>query len=307
MEKTLTVYTPTYNRAYCLDRCYNSLCRQTSPDFLWLVVDDGSSDGTKELVAKWQKEGRIEIEYYFKENGGMHTAHNFAYERIHTKLNVCIDSDDYLTDDAVKRIINFWNENGSDSVGGIYALDQGTDGKIIGKPFPEELKSFQGWGCKYIINGEGRKYKITGDKKFISVTAVLKQYPPIPVFEGEKYYSLYYKQYFIENDYRMLLFNEPVCVVEYGEDGSSRNIFKQYVNNPNGFRHLRILMMERAPLKRIRFVQAIHYVSSCLLLKDFYFLKKSPCKVLTLLAIPWGIALFFYTRYMYYKIIRIRS
>lgn len=301
MEKLLTVFTPTYNRAYCLHKCYDSLCRQTSSDFLWLIIDDGSYDNTKELVQQWKKEGKIEIEYYFKENGGMHTAHNAAYARIHTRLNVCIDSDDFLTDDAVEKIVSFWNQYGNESIGGIYALDQFLDGSIVGKPFPEELKSFQGWGCKYIIGDNGKPYKITGDKKFISVTSILKKYPSIPVFEGEKYYSLYYKQYFIEHDYRILLMNEPICVVEYLDDGSSRNIFKQYMRNPKGFQHLRLLMMQRAPLRRIRFMQSIHYVSSCIILGDHNWFQKSPCKFLTLLSIPCGIALYIYTKYINYN------
>lgn len=307
MGKLLTVFTPTYNRAYCLRKCYESLCRQTSFDFIWLIIDDGSSDGTAELVEQWEKEKKIDIEYYYKPNGGMHTAHNAAYEKIHTELNVCVDSDDYLTDDAVEKIIRFWKENGNDTIGGIYALDRNPDGGIIGQPFPADLKSFQGWGCKYIIGDDRKKYKIIGDKKFISVTKVLQKYPPIPVFDGEKYYSLYYKQYFIERDYRILIMNEAVCVVEYGEDGSSRNIFKQYINNPQGFRHLRILMMRMVPLKRLQFIQAVHYVSSCILLKDRDFLKNSPRKIFTFLAVPFGIALFLYTKYMYNKIIKIKN
>lgn len=95
--KTLTVFTPAYNRAHTLPRTYESLVKQDCKDFIWLIVDDGSSDNTKELVEEWQKkENGFEIRYIYKENGGMHTAHNVAYENIDTELNVCIDSDDEL-------------------------------------------------------------------------------------------------------------------------------------------------------------------------------------------------------------------
>ena len=93
---TLTVFTPSYNRAYTLNKCYESLKRQTSQDFIWLIIDDGSSDNTKELVDKWIKEDKINIKYIYQKNQGMHGAHNTAYENIDTELNVCIDSDDYI-------------------------------------------------------------------------------------------------------------------------------------------------------------------------------------------------------------------
>ena len=96
---TLTVFTPTYNRAYILQRCYESLVRQTSKDFIWLIIDDGSTDNTKSLVDQWIKEkNEFEIKYVYKENGGMHTGHNKAYELIDTELKVCIDSDDFMPD-----------------------------------------------------------------------------------------------------------------------------------------------------------------------------------------------------------------
>src|SRR5690606_35774747 len=98
--KTITVFTPTYNRAHLLPRLYESLCRQTSKDFLWLVIDDGSVDNTKEIVQSWIKENIIQIEYHFKENGGMHTGHNMAIKNIKTELCMCVDSDDYLLDDS---------------------------------------------------------------------------------------------------------------------------------------------------------------------------------------------------------------
>ena len=88
--------------------CYESLKRQTCKDFIWLIIDDGSTDDTKELVDSWILENKVEIRYYYQENQGMHGAHNTAYEKIDTELNVCIDSDDYMPDDAVEKIVSFW-------------------------------------------------------------------------------------------------------------------------------------------------------------------------------------------------------
>ena len=95
----LTIFTPAYNRAHTLGRTYESLKKQNCKEFIWLIIDDGSSDCTAQLVEEWQQEDSgFEIRYIYKENGGMHTAHNVAYENIDTELNVCIDSDDCLAE-----------------------------------------------------------------------------------------------------------------------------------------------------------------------------------------------------------------
>ena len=89
----LTVFTPAYNRAHTLPRTYESLCNQKCKDFCWLIIDDGSTDDTEQLVKGWmEKDNGFEIQYIYKENGGMHTAHNTAYENITTELNGCFES-----------------------------------------------------------------------------------------------------------------------------------------------------------------------------------------------------------------------
>lgn len=167
--KTLTIFTPAYNRAHTLSRTYESLLRQTCEDFEWLIVDDGSKDLTKALVEGWIQEGKIGIRYIYQQNQGMHGAHNTAYRNIDTELNTCIDSDDYMPDDAVETIINFWKAHGSDKYAGIIGLDCTEDGNIIGTSFPKGM-------TETTLNGfyaKGGK----GDKKLVYRTDVIKQYP----------------------------------------------------------------------------------------------------------------------------------
>lgn len=296
----ITIFTPTYNRAYCLHKCYESMKRQSCQDFDWLIVDDGSSDGTKEMVERWAKEEHeFTIRYLFKCNGGMHTAYNVAYENVKTELVMNIDSDDYLTDTAVEDILNFWKKNKRDDIGGIYALDQYKNGEVIGCAFPEDLKEFSGWGYKTIFyesEGKKKKYINHGDKKFIGITEIIKKYPPIPVFEGEKYHSLYYKQHLIERDYTILIMNKPVCVVEYMQDGSSNNMYFQYVKNPKGFCNERKFVMKYAPTMKLKFEAAIHYVAESIIAKNKRFITDSTNKMATLMAIPFGILLYFWIR-----------
>lgn len=287
--ETLTVFTPTYNRAYCLHLGYEALCRQTCKDFVWLIIDDGSTDNTKELVEQWQQQASFRIMYHYQENQGMHGAHNTAYKLIETELNTCIDSDDYMPDDAVEKIVKFWQEKGSDKVAGIIGLDTDYDGKIIGKPLPTGRRQIT--VARYYSEGG------CGDKKMVYRTNVVRQYPPYPIFPGEKYLSLGWLYEQIDQDYELLILNEPLVRVEYRTDGSSMNMLRQYIRNPKSFAFIRKSSMVLAPKAKRRFLEAIHYVSSCLLAHNKHFLSESPRPWLTLCAVPFGLLLYCYIKY----------
>ncbi|ASK63726.1 glycosyltransferase [Virgibacillus phasianinus] len=285
--KQLTIFTPTYNRAHCLKNCYESLKRQTCKDFVWLIIDDGSTDHTKELVGRWIKENKIHIIYHWQKNQGMHGAHNTAYERIVTELNVCIDSDDYLPDDAVEKILTFWNKYGSENVSGLVGLDADNKNHIIGTKLPKDLDRSTLFDLYY-------KHGVTGDKKLVYRTALTKKYP-YPLFSDEKYVGLAYKYYMLDQDYEMLLMNETLCCVEYLPDGSSRNMLSQYRKNPKGFAFYRIALMKLPFTNRsFRYRQAVHFVSSSLLSRNRSFLSETPDKPLTILAVPFGFLLYLY-------------
>ena len=280
----LTVFTPAYNRAHTLPRTYESLCRQDCKDFVWLVVDDGSSDNTADLVRNWkEQENGFEIRYLYKENGGMHTAHNAAYEAIDTELNVCIDSDDCLADGAVKKILEKWCAVKDQGYAGIIGLDADLDGRLIGKGFPDGLTETTLTGY-YAAGG-------SGDKKLVYRTDVINQYPPYPVFEGEKYVALAYKYRLIDRDYKLAVLDEVLCNVEYLPDGSSGTMWKQYFKNPKGFAFWRKVCMEYPISKKRMAVDCIHYCSSSILAGNQHFVKESPRKLLTVLCVPAGILL----------------
>lgn len=280
----LTVFTPAYNRAHTLPRTYESLCRQDCKDFVWLVVDDGSSDNTAALVRSWQEqENGFEIRYLYKENGGMHTAHNAAYEVIDTELNVCIDSDDCLADGAVKKILDKWCSVKDLGYAGIIGLDADLDGKLIGKGFPDGLTETTLTGY-YAAGG-------SGDKKLVYRTDVIKQYPPYPVFDGEKYVALAYKYRLIDQDYKLAVLDEVLCNVEYQPDGSSGTMWKQYLRNPMGFAFWRKVCMRYPESKKRLLVDCIHYCSSSMLAGNRRFVMESPRKLLTVLCAPAGILL----------------
>lgn len=285
---TLTVFTPAYNRAHTITRTYESLCRQTCKDFTWLVVDDGSTDGTRALIEQWIAAGVIDIRYIYQANQGMHGAHNTAYRNITTELNTCIDSDDYMPDDAVQQIVDFWKAHGSDRYAGIIALDATADGKIIGT-------GFHGIEATTLTDFYARGGK--GDKKLVYRTDVIRRYPEYPIFEGERYVGLAYKYMLIDQDYQLLTLEKPLVIVEYQPDGSSFGMYRQYWNNPRGFAFYRLTEMRFAPSLKRRFVVCAHYVASSIIARNCHFIKESNQKLLTLLAIPAGIALFMLIRH----------
>lgn len=285
--KTLTIFTPAFNRAHLLPRLYESLCNQTNMDFEWLVVDDGSTDGTKALVAGWILEQKIPITYIYQENQGMHGAHNTAYKAIKTVLNTCIDSDDYMPLNAVELILTKWKSIDQKKYAGIIGLDAVESGAVIGSKFTTEYTTLE----DFYINGG------TGDKKLVYRTDVITSYPDYPIFEGERYVGLGTKYLFVDKDYEMATLNEVLVTVDYQITGSSNTMFYQYLKYPQGFIYNRITTMQYTKSTKRKFIECIHYVSSCIILKRYNFLKDCPEKLLTLLAVPFGIALYALIRY----------
>lgn len=285
----LTVFTPAYNRGYTLPRTYESMKQQKNTDFIWLIVDDGSSDNTAELVRQWQAEKNdFEIRYVYKENGGMHTAHNVAYALIDTELNTCVDSDDALAPDAVQIIYDAWQRVKDQGYAGLLALDAEFGGKLIGKGFPEGLTSTT-LGDYYRNGG-------SGDKKLILRTDVVRQYPPYPTFEGERFVPLGSMYTMIDRDYELSVLDEVVCLVEYMPDSSTNNMIRQYYRNPNGFRYGRLVTLtEKSTLKR-RLMVYVHYAAESILAGK-PIVKDAPDKLLGLLSVPFGAALAMYIRH----------
>ena len=286
---TLTIFTPAYNRAHTLPRTYASLFAQKSRDFVWLIIDDGSTDGTEDLVRGWMNsDNGFEIRYIRKENGGMHTAHNTAYENIDTELNVCIDSDDALAENAVEIILSEWKRVKSTGVAGLIGLDADFSGNIIGTRFPDGVTETTLSGF-YAAGG-------SGDKKLVYRTDIITSVPPYPVFDGEKYVALAYKYLLVDQKYKMAAINRVLCIVEYQPDGSSNSMWRQYLANPRGFAFWRKVCMTYPTSRNRLFVDCVHYCSSCVIAHIPPFISQSPKKALTAAALPFGIALAVLTR-----------
>ena len=285
-KKLLTVFTPTYNRAHTLVRTYESMCRQTSDDFNWLIIDDGSTDNTEEVVKEWVKENKIPIQYIKKENGGLFTGYNTAIANCNTELNVCVDSDDWMPDNAVEIIKEEWNKVKNPDIAGIIGLDYYPSGNPIGGMFSKECN------CYYFE----KFYKVGHlcDYKIVCRTDLMKEIYPMPSF-GEKSFNPVWYYINIGERYKFKLINKCLCIVDYQSDGMMAGIFRQYQNSPKSFAESRRVIMKSKFIPfRIKYRQAIHYISSSIFSKDKKFLFNSPKPILTFFAIPPGILLHFY-------------
>ncbi|MBR9846425.1 MAG: glycosyltransferase family 2 protein [Algicola sp.] len=284
--KLVTVFTPTYNRAYCLEKLYISLKGQSSNDFKWLIIDDGSSDNTKDLVKTWISQGDVDITYVSKENGGMHTAHNVAYRTIDTELNVCVDSDDCMPLNAIESIKNTWLKvRSNEELAGLIGLDEDTKGSLIGKGFSEE-------GVPITLDEYYHKQKGKGDKKLVLRTSITSAYPKYPEYSGEKLVPLSSLYTLICRDFKLYPVNDVWVTVDYQPTGSSATIISQYFRSPKGFRYARVLSMNYSTSTYLKLTSAIHYNISNLILREFVKIFNNSFFYITIPLLP--LSVFFY-------------
>jgi len=258
----LTIFTPTYNRSYILSKAYQALCRQTNKNFLWLIVDDGSTDGTGQLVHTWIQEGTISIEYYFQPNGGKMRAHNQGVRLCHTELFACIDSDDYLVDDAVESILELWGSlEEKEHIAGIVAY-KGRDAShtMFGETFP----------CTGRATIQGLYEKgFSGETTLVYRTDILLQYP-FPVFDGEKFIPEAVAFDRIDQYYPLQVFPKILSVCEYLDDGLSRSVDKLREENPKGWLLYYQQRIGNSHLSVLRYKYIAHAVCFC------WYLKRNP-------------------------------
>ncbi|MCL1982888.1 MAG: glycosyltransferase family 2 protein [Clostridiales bacterium] len=230
----ITIMTPSYNRAYILPKLYDSLCEQTKKDFEWVIIDDGSYDDTGELVKKWVESNKLfEIIYRKRENGGKHRAINDAVKIARYEWFFIVDSDDFITANAVERIHEWIKTIKNDkSFAGVSGLRGYINSENIVGEYPIEVQYEN-----YIdaTNLQRTKYHLQGDKAEIYRTDILKRYP-FPEFEGENFLSEGVVWDKIAHDgYKLRWFNEIIYKCEYIEDGLTKSGSRLFVDNFEGF------------------------------------------------------------------------
>lgn len=223
----LTIITPTYNRSTMIGKLYDSLKKQSCKNFLWLVMDDGSTDGTDILVKSWQEEGQIELCYLKKNNGGKHTALNLGIAAINTELTFIVDSDDWLPEHAVETILQYHARfKDMRGVCGYSFLRFYPDGTVNDAFFPENEKVDTYVNVR--INGN-----IGGDKAEVFYTEILKNYP-FPEFGEEKFLPEDLVWVKMSGPYKMVHINECIYFSEYLEGGLTKSGRRMKLHSPRG-------------------------------------------------------------------------
>ncbi|MCI8409556.1 MAG: glycosyltransferase family 2 protein [Lachnospiraceae bacterium] len=251
MDAMLTILTPTYNRGVQLKNLYESLKRQTNKNFIWYVVDDGSTDDTKYVIGECQQESHVIIWYDKKKNGGKHTALNYGIKRIETALTMIVDSDDLLTPDAVETICNDWLENCEQNICGMNYLRGYSGFEVIGKKWPndEQIANSITLTCN-----KG----IIGDKAEVFVTDILKEYP-FPEIPGEKFFSESYVWLGIARKYDMFMRNKIIYITEYLDGGLSKSGRNMQLNSPVGAMMNAAIRMNKEFSMKLRFKNSMLY------------------------------------------------
>lgn len=220
----ITVFTPTYNRAHLLKRVYESLLQQQMPDFEWLLIDDGSTDATENVVRSFIVEGKILIKYFKQPNLGKHVAINKGVLNAQGAYFLMLDSDDYLPVNALlilKEKIEYAKQ--FKNIGGVVGCKTFVNKRLILTKFKENTIS-NSLDIRF-------KYNVQGDLAEVFKTAVLKDFP-FPEIENEKFCPEALVWNRIAQKYDLLFFNEAIYVAEYLPDGLTHKIVKIRMNAP---------------------------------------------------------------------------
>lgn len=227
-ESLITVFTPTFNRAYCLDGLYKSLNLQSSKNFEWLIVDDGSTDNTENLVYNFQKNAQFRIRYFKVEHGGKHRAINKGVKLAKGFLFFIVDSDDELAVDAIEKLL-LWEKtiDTKDQYAGVSGICSYDTKKVVGSTFKGTYKD--------ATNLERLQYNILGDKSEAYYTVVLRKYP-FPEIPGEDFITedIVWDR-IAASGLKIRWFNEAIYIVKQKKDGLMAQGNMRYANNPIGY------------------------------------------------------------------------
>jgi glycosyltransferase involved in cell wall biosynthesis len=307
-----TVFTPTYNRAHTIHRVFDSLCAQTLRDFEWLVVDDGSTDNTSDLIAGWAKSAAFPIRYFRQDHSGKHIAHNLALREARGFFFASIDSDDALVPNALERIACIWKTIPPEmrpSFCGTGGLSKNQYGEIIGDLFPTEPFDASLRERKYV-------YRLRGEKWGPTLTEIARRFP-FPEIRGTQFVPEGVVGFEMAKTFKSRCMNEVfrIYYVDDAETGATLTKRKSLSDGASGrlyyYVHLFNNDLEYFFHSPIPFVKAaimlpiVTRYSGQSFRSSLASLKKPLARVLVFLALPF--ALLFYCADRISSLIKLRT
>ena len=228
MEFLFSVFTPTYNRANTIGRTYEYLCKQTLRSFEWIIVDDGSTDNTEEIVQKWINTNKISIVYLKQENGGKHRAFNRAVQIAKGEIFICLDSDDYYIETSLEIIYSYHLIHKDNPwIAGFSCNSLDLHGNLIGTSLPVDELVVSHYNLYNSLS-------VKGDKGLIYYTRILKEYP-FPEFENEFFVTEALVLNRISLRYKICCIKRSLEIKDYQRDGLSSKYRHLCLRNPNGY------------------------------------------------------------------------
>ena len=265
----ISILTSTYNRAELLKNLYDSILKNTrfGLDIEWLIMDDGSTDETKEVVQNFQKD--FEIKYFYQENQGKMVAINKLVEYATGDYIIDCDSDDYFTDNAFEIMKEEIEKNQNEKdIYGLCFLKFDQNGNNMGDNFKNKKTTMFDL---YFKEGE------SGEKAILFKSEIRKKYKH-ELEHGEKFVTearMYHK---MDEKYKLICISEPIMICEYQDKGYTKNIIKQFKENPFGYYKYFEEILQK-DFKGVTFNKRLyaikHYILFCYLTKS----KKNLSKI----------------------------
>ena len=285
MEKLITVLTATYNRRHLLTDLYESLCRQTCKDFEWLIIDDGSADGTGNLAKQWMSVNQgFSITYSYVLNGGKNRAINKGVKMIKTPFTMIVDSDDYLTDDAIEYLsLRLREVRDDEKIAGLSAL------RGISEDEPLQKVSFPIDTYVVANNLERKKHGLDCDACEVYRTSLLASHP-FEVWEGEKFVpeEIVWNR-IAEEGYPLRWYNRVTYIARYQDTGLTKDSFNLIKNNPMGYAMLYKERIKRCAKREERIYNNIQLIAYSILGGHLLFAFDNNINAYSILAFPLGV------------------
>lgn len=283
---SLTIFTPTYNRGYILPQLKDSLCRQDNFEFEWLIIDDGSSDNTKELVNSWQNDKLpFTIRYYYTKNGGKPRAINLACKLANTPWLFIVDSDDYLADNIIGficlKLSTLKKHNEIIGLGGLRGEDNNTPKRKM--PFRD-----------YVIssNLDRSKFELNIDCNEVYRIDILKQFP----------FHVWPKENFVPEEivlnemalhgYKLIWYNKVFVISHYLDDGLTKGAWKLIKQNPMGYAMLYNHKLKYQKTIASKLYNTVQFIALILIANNISYIKHCNIKWLAYICLPLGYLLY---------------